>query len=75
MLKLTLDIILVFSIQCVIFILYQSGPRSKSGTVELTPLSYIPGGRIDTYLGHLNFFIIRETTSVREVSVLHVRPD
>ena len=34
----------------------------------MTPLSYLPGGRIDQYMGHVNFFLIRETTSVREVS-------
>ena len=47
---------------------FQSGPqhRYRQG-IEVTPLSYIPGGRIEQFLGHLNFFIIRETTSVREV--------
>jgi len=44
----------------------QSGIKQSHG-VELTSLSYIPGARIDHYPGHLNFFIIRETTSVREV--------
>jgi len=44
----------------------QSGLKQSHG-VELTSLSYIPGARIDQYPGHLNFFIIRETTSVREV--------
>jgi len=34
--------------------------------VDLTPLSFIPGGRIDKYLGNLNFFFIRESTSIRE---------
>ena len=45
---------------------FQSGSRLRHG-IELTPLPYVPGGRIEHYLGHLNFFIIRETTSVREV--------
>lgn len=34
--------------------------------VDITPLSHIPGGTIDKYLGNLNFFFIRETTSIRE---------
>ncbi|XP_015437030.1 PREDICTED: C2 domain-containing protein 5 [Dufourea novaeangliae] len=34
--------------------------------VDITPLSYLPGGRIDRYLGNLNFFFIRESTSIRE---------
>ncbi len=46
---------------------FQSGPKLKQG-IELTPLMYVPGARIEHYLGHLNFFIIRETTSVREAS-------
>jgi hypothetical protein len=29
-------------------------------------LSYVPGGKIEKYLGNLNFFFIRESTSVRE---------
>jgi len=36
-------------------------------TINLTPLSYIPGARIEKYLGNLNFFLIRETSSLREV--------
>lgn len=38
----------------------------------MTPLSYIPGGRIEKYLGNLNFFFIRETSCIREVSTLEV---
>lgn len=34
--------------------------------VDITPLSYIPGGTVEKYLGNLNFFLIRETTSIRE---------
>ncbi|KAJ8955343.1 hypothetical protein NQ318_003437 [Aromia moschata] len=34
--------------------------------VDITPLSYVPGGVIERYLGNLNFFFIRETTSIRE---------
>lgn len=39
--------------------------RDRHG-VDLTPLSFIPGGRIEKYLGNLNFFFIRESTSIRE---------
>uniref|UniRef100_A0A6B2EF72 Putative ca2+-dependent phospholipid-binding protein n=1 Tax=Phlebotomus kandelakii TaxID=1109342 RepID=A0A6B2EF72_9DIPT len=39
--------------------------RDRYG-VDVTPLSYVPGGRIDKYLGNLNFFFIRESTSIRE---------
>ena len=35
--------------------------------VELSPLSYVPSAAICSHLGHLNFFIVRESTSVREV--------
>ncbi|XP_074661016.1 C2 domain-containing protein 5-like isoform X2 [Tubulanus polymorphus] len=41
-------------------------PNHKHG-VELTPLSYVPGGRIETYFGNINLFFIRESTSIREV--------
>lgn len=37
--------------------------------VDITPLSYLPGGRIERYLGNLNFFFIRESTSIREVNI------
>ncbi|XP_074605464.1 C2 domain-containing protein 5 isoform X3 [Brevipalpus obovatus] len=39
---------------------------NQSNFIELTPLSYIPGAHIQKYLGNLDFFFIRETTSVRE---------
>lgn len=39
--------------------------RERYG-VDITPLSYVPGGKIEKYLGNLNFFLIRESTSVRE---------
>ncbi|XP_065165610.1 uncharacterized protein [Atheta coriaria] len=39
--------------------------RERHG-VDITPLSYVPGGKIEKYLGNLNFFFIRETTSLRE---------
>ncbi|XP_078671238.1 C2 domain-containing protein 5-like isoform X6 [Branchiostoma floridae x Branchiostoma belcheri] len=34
--------------------------------IQLSPLSYVPGGRVERYLGHVNMFFIRESTSVRE---------
>ncbi|XP_075226369.1 C2 domain-containing protein 5 isoform X2 [Lycorma delicatula] len=40
-------------------------PKERYG-VDLTPLSYVPGGRIEKYLGNLNFFFIRESTCIRE---------
>lgn len=39
--------------------------RERHG-VDITPLSYVPGAKIEKYLGNLNFFFIRETTSIRE---------
>ncbi|XP_043495134.1 C2 domain-containing protein 5 [Polistes fuscatus] len=41
-------------------------PLKERYGVDITPLSYLPGGRIERYLGNLNFFFIRESTSVRE---------
>uniref|UniRef100_A0A1A8EXL4 C2 domain-containing protein 5 n=2 Tax=Nothobranchius korthausae TaxID=1143690 RepID=A0A1A8EXL4_9TELE len=35
-------------------------------TVKMTPLSFLPGTRIIKYLGIINMFFIRETTSLRE---------
>ncbi|XP_074489219.1 C2 domain-containing protein 5 isoform X30 [Sebastes fasciatus] len=44
--------------------------RSFRGTsvtvVKMTPLSFLPGTRIIKYLGIINMFFIRETTSLRE---------
>ncbi|XP_066580048.1 C2 domain-containing protein 5 isoform X3 [Amia ocellicauda] len=34
--------------------------------VKMTPLSFIPGAKIIKYLGIINMFFIRETTSLRE---------
>ncbi|XP_029638559.1 C2 domain-containing protein 5 isoform X4 [Octopus sinensis] len=45
---------------------YHTLPRHRLG-VELIPMSYVPGGKIDHYLGSYNFFFIRESTSVREM--------
>nr|XP_023029315.1 C2 domain-containing protein 5 isoform X2 [Leptinotarsa decemlineata] len=41
-------------------------PHREIHGVDITPLSYVPGATIDNYLGNLNFFFIRETTSIRE---------
>ncbi|XP_047101853.1 C2 domain-containing protein 5 isoform X1 [Schistocerca piceifrons] len=43
--------------------------RERYG-VDITPLSYIPGAKIERYLGNLNFFFIRESTSIREAGGL-----
>ncbi|TRY58634.1 hypothetical protein DNTS_024782 [Danionella cerebrum] len=44
--------------------------RSFSGSsvavVKMTPLSFIPGAKITKYLGIINMFFIRETSSLRE---------
>ncbi|XP_031716196.1 C2 domain-containing protein 5 isoform X14 [Anarrhichthys ocellatus] len=41
--------------------------RGSSVTVvKMTPLSFLPGTRIIKYLGIINMFFIRETTSLRE---------
>ncbi|XP_049928753.1 C2 domain-containing protein 5 isoform X3 [Epinephelus moara] len=44
--------------------------RSLGGSsvtvVKMTPLSFLPGTRIIKYLGIINMFFIRETTSLRE---------
>ncbi|XP_051726058.1 C2 domain-containing protein 5 isoform X3 [Ctenopharyngodon idella] len=44
--------------------------RSYSGSsvavVKMTPLSFIPGAKIIKYLGIINMFFIRETTSLKE---------
>lgn len=32
-------------------------------------MTYIPGAKIERYLGNLNFFFIRESTCIREVNI------
>ncbi|KAF4532893.1 hypothetical protein B566_EDAN001497 [Ephemera danica] len=44
---------------------YHTSPCERYG-VDITPLSYVPGARIEYYLGNLNFFFIRESTTIRE---------
>ncbi|XP_038621491.1 C2 domain-containing protein 5 isoform X4 [Tachyglossus aculeatus] len=41
-------------------------PTAAVGVVKMTPLSFIPGAKITKYLGIINMFFIRETTSLRE---------
>ncbi|XP_050497195.1 C2 domain-containing protein 5 isoform X2 [Diabrotica virgifera virgifera] len=41
-------------------------PQKEIHGVDITPLSYVPGASVDKYLGNINFFFIRETTSIRE---------
>ncbi|XP_019399976.1 PREDICTED: C2 domain-containing protein 5 isoform X6 [Crocodylus porosus] len=40
--------------------------NSSVTVVKMTPLSFIPGAKITKYLGIINMFFIRETTSLRE---------
>ena len=40
--------------------------QSSQTLVELTPMSFIPGFQVAEYLGNMNLFVIRETSSVRE---------
>uniref|UniRef100_A0AAY4BTA2 C2 domain-containing protein 5 n=1 Tax=Denticeps clupeoides TaxID=299321 RepID=A0AAY4BTA2_9TELE len=44
----------------------RSFPGSSVSVVKMTPLSFIPGAKIVKYLGIINMFFIRETTSLRE---------
>ncbi|XP_077373149.1 C2 domain-containing protein 5 isoform X16 [Festucalex cinctus] len=39
---------------------------SSVTVVKMTPLSFLPGTRVAKYLGIINMFFIRETTSLRE---------
>lgn len=40
--------------------------NSNDKFVDITPLSWVPSGKIEKYLGNLNFSFIRETQNVRE---------
>jgi len=40
--------------------------KSSKFGVNVTTMPYIPGARIENHLGNLNFFFIRESTSIRE---------
>ncbi|NXX77516.1 C2CD5 protein, partial [Urocolius indicus] len=47
----------------------RSAPSCANSTVsvvKMTPLSFLPGAKITKYLGIINMFFIRETTSLRE---------
>ncbi|KAK9511481.1 hypothetical protein O3M35_000127 [Rhynocoris fuscipes] len=41
-------------------------PREQRYGVDVTPLCYVPGAKIVSYLGNLNFFFIRESSCIRE---------
>uniref|UniRef100_A0A672IL15 C2 domain-containing protein 5 n=1 Tax=Salarias fasciatus TaxID=181472 RepID=A0A672IL15_SALFA len=45
---------------------HRSFGGSSVTVVKMTPLSFLPGTRIIKYLGIINMFFIRETTSLRE---------
>ncbi|XP_025891568.1 C2 domain-containing protein 5 isoform X2 [Nothoprocta perdicaria] len=48
---------------------HRSVPSCANSTVtvvKMTPLSFLPGAKITKYLGIINMFFIRETTSLRE---------
>jgi hypothetical protein len=47
-------------------VILQTPSKHKFG-IEITPLADIPGAKIESYIGNLNFFFIRESTSIREV--------
>lgn len=38
--------------------------------VEISPLSWVPSGKIEKYLGNLNFCFIRETNSLRDYGAI-----
>lgn len=42
-------------------------PLEERYGVDITPLNYVPGGKIEKYLGNLDFFFIRECTAVKEI--------
>ncbi|MCJ8733655.1 hypothetical protein PDJAM_G00226130 [Pangasius djambal] len=48
----------------------RSYPGGSVTVVKMTPLSFIPGTKIIKYLGIINMFFIRETTSLREAQCL-----
>ncbi|XP_054024130.1 C2 domain-containing protein 5 isoform X15 [Dryobates pubescens] len=45
---------------------FPSCTNSTVSVVKMTPLSFLPGAKITKYLGIINMFFIRETTSLRE---------
>ncbi|NWI51322.1 C2CD5 protein, partial [Calyptomena viridis] len=51
------------------YLRHRSVPACTNSTVsvvKMTPLSFLPGAKITKYLGIINMFFIRETTSLRE---------
>ncbi|BET01365.1 Hypothetical protein NTJ_14168 [Nesidiocoris tenuis] len=45
-------------------------PKEQRYGVDVTPLHYVAGGKIVSYLGNLNFFFIRESSCIRETGGL-----
>jgi hypothetical protein len=43
-----------------------SSKQAEDKKVEITSLSYVPNTLIDNYLGHINLFLIRESTQIKE---------
>ncbi|XP_023232164.1 C2 domain-containing protein 5-like [Centruroides sculpturatus] len=69
MLVIIIAIFIIFNIFCLIIIYYFSYkqvPFREYFGIEMTPLSHVPSGKIERYMGNLDFFFIRESTSVRE---------
>ena len=44
----------------------QQRASASNQHVELTNLSYVPSAHIESYLGHVNLFLIRESTQIKE---------
>lgn len=47
-------------------IISKTASSNNDKFVDITPLSWVPSGKIEKYLGNLNFSFIRETQNVRE---------
>lgn len=60
-------VFIMFSYLFIFFpIVFNQNRTYDRNGVDITPLSFVPGGRVEKYLGNLNFFFIRESTSIRE---------
>jgi len=49
-----------------IFVLFSNKVPYRPA-VEVTSMSYLPNTQIESYLGNINLFLIRESHTVREV--------
>ena len=47
-------------------ILQKQDSKKENNRVEITSLSYVPNAQITNYLGHVNLFLIRESTQIKE---------